>query len=381
MRQFANALRSQEVTQTVENRSIIERNFTVAPVRGFVASAVAVAAMTGFIALTPGADHTANVSLLYLLVVMGAAHWLGRAPAVGASLLAVISFDWFFVEPRHTLTVTDPAEWLALGVFLLTAIVISQLSALIRQRAQTDAQAQALAEADRLKTALLSMVSHDFRSPLTSIKTGVTALLQDGPAWDADSQRELLAGIDQEADRLNRMVGNILALSRLEADAWRPQCETVPLSELIGTALDGFSAADNQRIRVDIENAPFEAHLDMVQIVQVTHNLLENALKYSPPNSAVVLRATQSASHLVIEVLDEGAGLAPGEEKLVFERFYRAPQWRESSLPGTGIGLAVCSGLAHAHGGELSAFNRDQGGATFQLRLPMDAPQSARAHA
>lgn len=333
--------------------------------------------MTGFIAFFPGADNAANVPLLYLLVVMGVAHWLGRAPAVLASLLAVLSFDWFFVEPRHTWNVTNPAEWLALGVFLLTAIVISQFSALIRQRAEIEARAQALTEADRLKTALLSMVSHDFRSPLTSIKTGVTALLQEGPAWDVESQRELLSGINQETDRLNRMVGNILALSRLEANAWQPQCEIVPLSELIGTALDGFSADDNQRIRIMMEDAPFEAYLDIVQIVQVLHNLLENALKYSPPHSAVVLRATQREQSLIIEVTDEGAGLAPGEEKLVFERFYRAPQWRESALPGTGIGLAVCSGLAQAHGGKLAAFNRAEGGAMFQLSLPLQAPKSA----
>ena len=338
---------------------------------GYVASILAVAAMTGFIAVFPGANHTANVSLLYLLVVMGAAHWLGRWPAVLASLLAVLSFDWFFVAPRYTLTVTDPAEWLALGVFLLTAMVISQLSALIRQRAAVEAQAQALAEADRLKTALLSMVSHDFRSPLTSIKTGVTALLQDGPVWDAASQRELLSGINQETDRLNRMVGNILALSRLEADAWRPQYEMVPLNELVGTVLDSFSNAENQRIGVQLEKAPLEACLDMVQIVQVLHNLLENALKYSPPASAVELHAAQQNDTLIIEVLDKGDGLTEGEAERVFERFYRAPQWRESALPGTGIGLAVCSGLVQAHGGTLSAANRAEGGAVFRLALPL----------
>ncbi len=347
---------------------------------GYISAVIAVAAMTGLIAVVPGADHTANVSLLYLLVVMGAAHWLGRGPAVLASLLAVLSFDWFFVEPRHAFTVTNPAEWLALGVFLVTAMVISQFTALIRQRAVVEAQAQALTEADQLKTALLSMVSHDFRSPLTSIKTGVTALLQEGAPWDADTQRELLSGINQETDRLNRMVGNILALSRLEAGAWCPQCETVSLAEVVGAVLDSFKDDDNRRISVALETAPSEVCLDMVQIVQVLHNLLENALKYSPSGSPVYLHATQQSDRLIVEVLDSGAGLAPDEEKHIFERFYRAPRWRESSFPGTGIGLAVCSGLVEAHGGQLSAANRAEGGAMFRVMLPLqpDEPETGR---
>lgn len=505
------------------------------PAANYLASVVAVALMSGLIAVVPGADHTANVSLLYLLVVMGAAHWWGRGPAIFASLLAVLSFDWFFVEPRHTFTVTHPAEWLALGVFLLTAIVISQLTATLHRHAEearqserqtaalaraslavasqvshyealsevlrrlaevvecdaaaiigrtpsggpevigsyartsasalpadfwhrhggvavqrvweegralgwqgvqsggavylpltleervlgvlymrlrprqtvseeerlvveslanlaavslerhrlthAEAQTQALAEADRLKTALLSMVSHDFRSPLASIKTSVTGLLQDGLPWDASAQQELLSGIDQETDRLNRMVGNILALSRLEAGAWSPQCEVVPLVEVVGAALDSFSADDNRRINVDLAKAPSEVILDTVQMVQVLHNLLENALKYSPPHSPVGLRATRLENRLVIEVSDTGAGLKAGEAEHIFERFYRAPQWRESSLPGTGIGLAVCSGLVEAHGGQLVAFNGEAGGAVFRLSLPLDAKETLDAAA
>ncbi len=504
---------------------------------GYALAILGVTLMTGLIAVVPGASHLANVSLLFLLVVIGVAFWCGRTPAVGASLLAVLSFDWFFVAPRHTFSVSDPAEWLALGVFLLTACVISQLTTTLHlhahearereaetaalakaswavaskvshhealtevlrqlsevvecesaailvpngsgapeivaafpasatntaataatnvsatnplclivlsdaereavelvlqgrafdwnksnakgdvclplaleervlgalllrlrperavsvggrrvvealchhaavalerhQLTRAQSQAQVLAEADRLKTALLSMMSHDFRSPLTSIKTGVTGLLQDGLPWDASTQRELLQGIDQETDRLNGMVGNVLALSRLEAGAWRPQCEVVSFPEVVGAALDAFSAHDNVRIRVELRGAPDEAWLDMVQIVQVLHNLLENALKYSPPASPVELRATQEGNRLCVEVSDCGTGLAPGEDQLVFERFYRAPRWRESSLPGTGIGLAVCSGLVEAHGGELSAFNGVGSGAVFRFTLPL----------
>jgi two-component system sensor histidine kinase KdpD len=491
----------------------------------YAASVTGVAAMTGAIALVPGADHAANVSLLYLLVVMGMAYRLGRDAAVLASVLAVLSFDWFFVEPRHTFTVNDPEEWLALAVFLATAMIISHLTTTLNRLAseaqrreretaalaqaswavasqvnhhhalaevlrrltdviecdivaiitrgdrgapevaaaypdaehlylavpdflagaaltsmndildsgeapgwgaarqtavylalviekrmvgvlflqlsqprvvtaeerqvveslcnhaavalernrltQAEAQTQALAEADRLKTALLAMMSHDFRSPLTAIKTSVTGLLQDDVPWERATQRELLQGIDQETDRLNGMVGNILALSRLEAGAWRPQCELVTLAEIVGAALEAFSAEENRRITIELDSAPPEIWVDTVQIVQVLHNLLENALKYSPPGSSVHLSAAQRDGLLEIEVLDCGEGLAPGEEQLIFQRFYRAPRWRESSLPGAGIGLAICLGLVEAHGGGLTAANRIEGGAVFRMTLPL----------
>jgi two-component system sensor histidine kinase KdpD len=338
----------------------------------FLLAILGVAAMTVLIAIIPGADHTTNVSLLYLLVVMGAAHWLGRNPAVLASLLAVLSFDWFFVEPRHTVTVNDPAEWLALVVFLVTAMVISQLTTLVRQRAAVDAHAQALAEGDRLKTALLSMVSHDFRSPLAAIKASVTGLLQGDAPWDASTQRELLIGINEETDRLNRMVGNILALSRLEAGAWRPQREVIAISELLGAALDTFSDDENKRIRVEIQTEAHDVSVDSVQIVQVLHNLLENALKYSEAASVVELCVTQREEILQIEVLDQGYGIPFGEEERIFERFYRASRWQESSQPGSGIGLAICRGLVEAHGGQLTARNREGGGAIFTVCLPMN---------
>ncbi len=497
---------------------------------GYAGSLVGVALTTLVIQVVPGADHVANISMLYLLIVIASAYRSGSGPAVLTALLSVLAFDWFFVQPRHTLTVNDPAEWLALGIFLLTAAIINHLTQSLRLRAEearqreretvalsraswavasqvshertltevlgqmalvipvevsaivvrsasgllevvashadrsgslpdltvgeelrmvdtvlrlgpaapseqnrlgalcstaylplmmeqrilgvlfvrkrrgepfsieqrhmmeslanhatvalerhrltlAEAQSEALGEADKLKTALLSMVSHDFRSPLAAIKASVTGLLQDDVPWDAQSQRELLAGINQETDRINRMVGDILALSRLEAGAWRPQRELVPIEEVVGAALDSFSDNENKRIRVRIELGLPEASLDSVQIVQVLHNLLENALKYSPSDAPVEMCVSRLGQALAIQVLDRGFGLPLGEEERLFERFYRAARWRESSLPGTGIGLAICRGLAEAHGGQLQASNREGGGAIFRLSLPLQDTQ------
>jgi two-component system sensor histidine kinase KdpD len=247
------------------------------------------------------------------------------------------------------------------------AVVVMERCRLTR----AEAEAAVLQEADRLKTALLSMVSHDFRTPLASMKVVATGLLQDGISWDAATQRELFLTLNQEIDRLNRMVGNILDLSRLEAGAWRPQFESTPLVELTGAALGSFSAVENRRIQVTRDPAVVEVWLDPVQMVQVLHNLVDNALKYSPEGSLVELHALRREDEFVIEVLDRGPGLPEGDEEHLFQRFYRAPTLQARALPGVGIGLALCRGLVEAHGGRLAACNRDGGGAIFQITMPL----------
>jgi two-component system sensor histidine kinase KdpD len=242
---------------------------------------------------------------------------------------------------------------------------------------RTETQALALREADRLKTALLSMVSHDFRSPLASIKASASALLQDGAPLEPETQHDLLRGIDQSVDRLNRVVGNLLALSRLEADAWRPQAEPTDPAELVGAALASLSEEQNRRVQVRLDPACGDVLLDAVQMGQVLLNLVDNALKYSPAGSPVEVRAMRDARAFVLEVLDRGPGPAAGEEERIFERFYRAPGFRESAVPGVGIGLAVCRGLVEAHGGRLTARRRPEGGAVFRIVLPPGIPPGA----
>jgi two-component system sensor histidine kinase KdpD len=505
---------------------------------GYLAAVAAVVLVTVLIALIPGAAHVANISLLYLSGVIACGLWFGSRPAILAAILSVLAFDFCFVAPFQTFTVSDPAEWLALLTFLLTAGVTGHLTAELQARAaearrreqeaialkqvswtiasqtstfpaiasvlspllelagatavavlvwdegqpprcmaatgdgtidvdapptrqaiddlldeaspipwdrerqlwgkvlagpaQTEAvylplqiehhrlgalvlhipagrlqspnvrrlvetmanhaavilerdrlmgaelRAKALAEADRLKTALLAMVSHDFRSPLASIKASAASLAAIGPAPDPVTRQDLLDGITHATDRLNRMVGNILALSRLDADAWRPQTELTPVAEVIEAALASFSAAENRRVRVVLADPWLEAQLDPVQIARVIHNLVENALKYAPAEQVVQVQADGQGHELVVEVLDRGPGIAPGDEACIFERFYRAPSLQESAIPGLGIGLAICKGLVEAHGGSLSAMNREGGGVCLRMALPVLVAQPAR---
>jgi two-component system sensor histidine kinase KdpD len=232
---------------------------------------------------------------------------------------------------------------------------------------------QALKEADKLKTALLSMVSHDFRSPLTGIKAAVSALLQESPQeLDSAEAKQLLQGIEQEADRINRMVGNILNLSRLEADAWKPELESSSLAEIIGSALASFSADDNKRITVRLPRDLAEVTVDPVQIEQVIKNLVENALKYSDKESLVEIAVSTLDQEVVLSVLDRGIGVSPEDASRIFDRFYRNPRLKETATPGVGIGLAICKALVEAHGGSLTMTQRVGGGSVFEVKLPIE---------
>lgn len=313
--------------------------------------------------------------MILLLGVTVSALFLGRAPAIWAALLSFLSFDYFFTNPKHTLAVRDPSEWVALGVFLLMATLLGQFMALAVQREQwlkTEARAAALADADRLKTALLSMVSHDFRTPLTSIKATVSTLLREGKPLDPETVRGLFQDIETETDRLNRMVGNILDLSRLESDAWKPRREWIPISEIIGLSLSNFSDSENARIEVAVKGSADEIFADPVQLSQVLKNLVENALKYSPENSKVKLLVSTAPDTVTMEVIDEGRGIPAhdGAQEDIFKPFWRAQDLHQSSVPGVGIGLAVCRGLVEAHGGKLTAQRRDTKGSIFRMELP-----------
>jgi two-component system sensor histidine kinase KdpD len=143
------------------------------------------------------------------------------------------------------------------------------------------------------------------------------------------------------------------------------------LEEVVEAARTGLSRAENDRVEVSLDPSIEEAWLDPIQISLVLHNLLDNALKYSPAPSRVELRGFVEGGHLTFEVLDRGSGLPPGEEERVFERFYRAPALRESAVPGVGVGLSVCRGLVEAHGGSITGHNREGGGAVFRVTLPM----------
>jgi two-component system sensor histidine kinase KdpD len=252
--------------------------------------------------------------------------------------------------------------------------------ALERARLTEEAeQAQVRAETERLRNSLLSSVSHDLRTPLASITGAASTLLDSGARLDDATCRDLLEALHEEADRLNRLVQNLLEMTRLEAGALVPQTAWHSVEEVVGAALGRFGKALAQRpvttrIPAELPLVP----MDDVLIEQVLTNLIDNVLKYTPAGSPIEIGAADAGTEMVVEIADRGPGLPPGEERAVFEKFHRVDP--SPSARGTGLGLAICAGIIRAHGGRIWAENRPGGGVAIRFALPVKgAPPTALA--
>ncbi len=241
-------------------------------------------------------------------------------------------------------------------------------------------QARVHAETERLRNSLLSSVSHDLRTPLASITGAASTLLENEGRLDAATRRDLLEALHEDADRLNRLVQNLLEMTRLEAGALVPQTAWYSIEEVVGAALGRFAKALAERpVTTRIPADLPLVRMDDVLVEQVLINLLDNAIKYTPAGTPIEVSAEEVDGAVVVEVADRGTGLPPGDERLVFEKFHRTE--RDPSVRGTGLGLAICQGIVRAHGGRIWAENRPGGGTAFRFTLPVkDAPPMPLEH-
>ena len=244
-----------------------------------------------------------------------------------------------------------------------------------RRRLEAEAlEAEALRRSDTLKTALLRSVSHDLRSPLTAILASADALASPGLVLAAEDRLELADAIRDEATRLDRVVEQLLDVSRLEAGAVEPHPELWHVDELVGRALAGLGA-EASRVRLDIAPETPPVEVDAAQVERVLANLLDNALHYSPPGSGVVVRAERGATELRVHVVDSGPGLPAEEREALFQPFRRGRTGRR----GSGLGLAIARGFAEANGGRVWAQDTP-GGGHLVLSLPLaTSPAAVRA--
>jgi two-component system, OmpR family, sensor histidine kinase KdpD len=551
-----------------------------------LATVLSVAAASVFIALVLRVVHVANISLVYLPIVLWLGARFGSWPAILGSVLSFLAYDFFFIPPVHRLTVNDPTEWLSLAALLATSLVIGQMTAAVQARAReaqesrertvtlyrlaelivatttfeallpalvqrvrevfapagvvacglilTDAQgrpatralapaddpaataplalespeqraqatwalergrpvggtirrgernpdklpdlevsyfvplrsrervvgllgvagtaavrelvagtyeapkvessgapapapnasakhaqsalfvafcgqialaldraafqqeamhAEALRESDSLKDALLGSVTHDLRTPLASIEAAAGSLLEPDIAWSEAERRELAETIMASAQRLNRLVTNLLDLSRLEAGVAVPEMRWYPIGDVIATVLDQLDLigrTDGYEIAVDVPDDVPPVPMDHAQIEQVLTNLLENALKYSPKGSTIMILARARAPNrdLEVRVTDQGIGIPPHELDAIFSKFYRVQNvylpWASGRPPaGTGLGLAISAAIINAHGGRIWAESQPGAGATFIFTLPIpeQPPESQLQHA
>ncbi|MGN6809538.1 MAG: ATP-binding protein [Thermomicrobiales bacterium] len=514
---------------------------------GYLAAPLSVALITIVIAGLQAAYGLPDSSILYLLAVLTLASTVGGGPAVLAAFLAFLATNFFFVEPRYTLAINDPDQWIALVVFLVVAVVAGQLTAALRTRAAearrreafsvalfsslnlalesraaeaqrreqltatlyelsralvtgqaSDAlllaiterivallpvracavllpdtqgilqvrvarlatgaelapvdrneaaihawlatrpqeaggtarygrqllvplragerligllrvesddngtglddderrlletfaaqaaltleqarlarealRAEMLTRADALKDSLLTSVSHDLRTPLAAIRAAAGSLLQEDIAWDAATRHEFAAAIDDEAARLNRLVGNLLDMSRIDAGVLVARKELYPLDALLRAAVARHQTVPGPTITLEVAADLPPVPLDPVQIDQVLDNLLDNARNYSPPGAPVAVSALRDerGEQILIRVADRGPGISPDDRERVFEKFGRLA--RDAASQGSGLGLAIARGLVAAHGGRLWVEENPGGGAHFVVSLPL----------
>lgn len=239
---------------------------------------------------------------------------------------------------------------------------------------------RALAESDRLKSALLSSVSHDLRTPLAVIKGAATDLLDPTVMRDPAAQLDLLHVLNEEADRLNRLVGNLLAMSRLEAGSIPSTRSPQDLGELIEAVVDRLRPSlEARRVTVTVPADLPLVHVSATQFDQVLTNLLENAAKYTPNGTPIAIQARTIEGAVQIEVHDAGPGIPEGMMERIFEKFVRGIG-PERHADGSGLGLAICKGIIEAHGGRMWAENGVNGGARFICTLPLAAPVATAQH-
>jgi two-component system sensor histidine kinase KdpD len=257
------------------------------------------------------------------------------------------------------------------------ATFANQAALAVEQGQQEEERNRALAlqETDRLRTALLNSVSHDLRTPLASIKASASSLLDREVRWSDAERDEFLTTINTEADRLTRLVHNLLDMSRIEAGALDPRLVESSLTEVVGPVVRRARAASRQRVEVEVPEELPPVLADPVRLDQVLTNLLDNARTYAAASPVQVV-ARRAGDAVELRVVDHGPGIPDPERERVFDQFYRLKGGRRPE--GTGMGLAICRGIVQAHGGSLRVETTPGGGASFVLTLPV-SPRPAPA--
>jgi two-component system, OmpR family, sensor histidine kinase KdpD len=461
--------------------SVREMNFRLrAPTRsgvyGALTSVAALAVVTAAIELLKGHVPVLSLAVLYIFAVLPLAIVWGLGFGIVVAVASMLAFNFFFLPPLYTFTLQDSRNWFALLVFVVTAVVVSELAARSRREARESAllariatsllehgsvsaelerigaeaakalqveraqielgpravrvsgeshpltvaertvgtiylessgrgsarvrrrllpalasllgvaidrerlaleavDAEALRRSDAMKTAVLRAVSHDLRTPLMAILTSAGALRRDDLALDAADRGELVDTIFGEAERLDRLVNNLLDLSRLQAGAAEPEPAVWAIDDVVLQALDSVDGVGD-RVEVSLpEDESAAVRVDVHQIERVIANLIENALRYSPADEPVRVQVSETGSEVLVRIVDRGSGIAMAEAERIFEPFARGA--RSSDVRGAGLGLAIARGFAEANGGRVWAESRAEQGAAFVLALPKASAVSA----
>ena len=349
---------------------------------GYLVAFLATAAVTAV--LIPFREHinSTTVALAFLLDVLFLALFWGSGPALVASVAGVLCFNFFFLPPLYTLSIAHSENWIALFAFFTTALAVGQLSAREKSRAEEAergeheierlykelrsaferaSQAEALKQSERLKSALLDAVTHDLRTPLTSIKASITTLIDEARApefaLDKDSRLEMLQIIDEESDRLNRFISGLIELARIDAGELQLRRQWGAIDEIVSAALARAQPlTKDHEVEVRVDDELPAVRVDERAVSEVVYTLVDNAAKYSAPGTHIRISASTVGGMVQVAVEDEGEGVPVGLRERVFDKFFRATRDGDVSTQGpsgTGMGLAIAKGIVEAHEGKI----------------------------
>lgn len=336
-------------------------------------------------------DHVnlVTVSFSLLLIVLASATFFGRNPALLASFVAMLVFNYFFLPPVGTWHVAEPQNLVAWAAFTITALVAGELSAYASRRAReaerlfdelqtafaAAMQAEAMKQSEKLKSALLDAVTHDLRTPLTSIKASVTTLLDSEGGHrtielSSEGRAEFLAIINEETDRLNDFIEDMVQLARVEAGSAYATGTLSNVEEIITLALDrAETVVADHTLVLDLQKELPLIRVDARAIAEVVYNLVENATKYSPADTTITITAATHFNAVSISVTDEGKGIPSDMREKVFEKFVRL---EGENADGLGLGLAIARGIIEAQNGEIKIGEGTGGrGTKITLSLPI----------
>jgi K+-sensing histidine kinase KdpD len=349
----------------------------------YALAVLGIAAVTGILVPLRDEINTITIGFAFLLVVLSVAIIWGSRPALLASLLGMLCYNFFFLPPTYTLTIAEPQNWIALTAFFITALAVGQLSARAKRRAEEAeagrienqrlyedlqeaferaSEAEVLRRSERLKSALLDAVTHDLRTPLTSIKASATLLLEAGEpgaqmeTFSPAEQKTMLRVISDEADRLDRFVASIVDLARIEAGDIKLSRNWGSVEEIIEAALARAEPLMQQhQLRILVEKELPVIRVDARAVAEVIYTLIDNATKYAP-SGCITIKASRALSDMVqLSVEDQGPGISQDLRQRVFEKFFhvRGKQLGVGRPEGIGMGLSIAKGIVEAHGGRI----------------------------
>jgi K+-sensing histidine kinase KdpD len=357
---------------------------------GLLATLGAVVAGTLIVYPLKSVAPVVSLGVVYLPAILLISIVWGLRLGLLASLASAVAFNYFQLPPLHRLTIADEENWIALITFVIVAAISSTVAGLARaqaleaerRREQADralaelaalaeerdrmqaemVEAEALRRSDELKTALLRSISHDLRTPLTSIIAGGAAL--GSPTTTSDEREDLSAAVVSEGERLSRLVENLLDMSRLEAGKAQPHSEPVDLAEVLEAARAAISRSEVVRLAIDPELPLVDA--DAAQLERAFANLLENAVRHGG-GRPVLVKSMLRDGKITLRVVDQGPGIPESERRRIFEPFQHG---EGGSGGGAGLGLAIAKGFIEANGGEITVDSVVGQGSSFVVAMP-----------